>query len=60
MPDDPQSTPYIEFKHVSKSFGDNRVLDDVSFDVRAGRDGLHSRAAAESANPFRCITSWDS
>jgi phospholipid/cholesterol/gamma-HCH transport system ATP-binding protein len=36
MPDDPQSTPYIEFKHVSKSFGDNRVLDDVSFDVRAG------------------------
>jgi len=36
MPDDPQSTPYIEFKHVSKAFGDNRVLDDVSFDVRAG------------------------
>ena len=25
--------PYIEFKHVSKAFGDNRVLDDVSFDV---------------------------
>ncbi len=23
--------PYIEFKDVSKSFGDNRVLDDVSF-----------------------------
>src|SRR5512140_1391782 len=36
MPDDPQSTPYIEFKHVSKAFGDNRVLDNVSFDVRAG------------------------
>jgi len=36
MPDDPQSLPYIEFKHVSKSFGDNRVLDDVSFDVRSG------------------------
>ena len=36
MPDDPQSSPYIEFKHVSKSFGDNRVLDDVSFDVRSG------------------------
>jgi phospholipid/cholesterol/gamma-HCH transport system ATP-binding protein len=36
MPDDPQLTPYIEFKHVSKAFGDNRVLDDVSFDVRAG------------------------
>jgi phospholipid/cholesterol/gamma-HCH transport system ATP-binding protein len=36
MPNDPQSTPYIEFKHVSKAFGYNRVLDDVSFDVRAG------------------------
>ena len=36
MPDDPQPSPYIEFKHVSKSFGDNRVLDDVSFDVRSG------------------------
>ncbi len=36
MPNDPQSTPYIEFKHVSKAFGDNHVLDDVSFDVRAG------------------------
>ena len=36
MPDDPQLGPYIEFKHVSKAFGDNRVLDDVSFDVRDG------------------------
>lgn len=36
MPNDHQSTPYIEFKRVSKAFGDNRVLDDVSFDVRAG------------------------
>src|SRR5215831_3060812 len=26
-------SPYIEFKDVSKSFGDNRVLDRVSFDV---------------------------
>src|SRR5882672_2067932 len=25
--------PYIEFQHVSKSFGEHRVLDDVSFDV---------------------------
>ncbi len=25
--------PYIEFQHVSKAFGSNRVLDDVSFDV---------------------------
>jgi phospholipid/cholesterol/gamma-HCH transport system ATP-binding protein len=28
--------PYIEFKHVSKAFGENRVLDDVSFNVRDG------------------------
>jgi len=28
--------PYIEFKHVSKAFGSNRVLDDVSFDVMPG------------------------
>src|SRR5690348_11335663 len=32
MPD----SPYIEFKHVSKAFGDNRVLDDVSFFVIPG------------------------
>src|SRR6202008_4040502 len=36
MADNLQATPYIEFKHVSKAFGDNRVLDDVSFNVRAG------------------------
>jgi phospholipid/cholesterol/gamma-HCH transport system ATP-binding protein len=36
MADDLQIRPYIEFKHVSKAFGDNRVLDDVSFDVRDG------------------------
>src|SRR5579862_3208150 len=28
--------PYIEFKDVSKAFGENRVLDHVSFDVMAG------------------------
>jgi phospholipid/cholesterol/gamma-HCH transport system ATP-binding protein len=28
--------PYIEFKDISKSFGDNRVLDGVSFDVMPG------------------------
>jgi len=32
---DPEG-PYIEFKDVSKAFGDNRVLDHVSFDVRTG------------------------
>src|SRR6185503_12335678 len=31
MPD-----PYIDFQHVSKAFGDNHVLDDVSFDVVPG------------------------
>ncbi len=28
--------PYIQFEHVSKSFGENEVLRDVSFDVKAG------------------------
>lgn len=28
--------PYIEFKHVSKAFGDKQVLDDVSFFVNPG------------------------
>jgi phospholipid/cholesterol/gamma-HCH transport system ATP-binding protein len=32
-----QPTPYVEFKDVSKSFGDNRVLDDVSFSVMPGK-----------------------
>lgn len=31
MPETPQ--PYIQFEHVSKAFGDNVVLNDVSFDV---------------------------
>ena len=35
MPDAPPS-PYIEFRHVSKAFGDRRVLEDVSFDVLPG------------------------
>jgi len=30
------SGPYIEFKEVSKSFGENLVLDHVSFDVMSG------------------------
>src|SRR5215831_11026014 len=28
--------PYIQFRDVSKAFGDNVVLDDVSFDVNTG------------------------
>ena len=31
-----QPAPYIEFKDVSKSFGDNHVLKNVSFNVMAG------------------------
>src|SRR6266853_3475000 len=31
-----QSTPYIEFRQVSKAFGENCVLDNVSFDVMTG------------------------
>ena len=34
MPNDPKPEPYIEFCDVSKAFGDNVVLDHVSFDVR--------------------------
>jgi len=30
------SSPYIRFCDVSKAFGENRVLDDVSFDVNPG------------------------
>ncbi len=36
MSANPQSGPYIDFQHVCKSFGDNHVLDDVSFDVMPG------------------------
>jgi phospholipid/cholesterol/gamma-HCH transport system ATP-binding protein len=35
MPDAPPS-PYVEFQHVSKAFGDRSVLEDVSFDVMPG------------------------
>jgi len=31
-----QGTPYIQFIHVFKSFGDLKVLEDVSFEVRRG------------------------
>jgi phospholipid/cholesterol/gamma-HCH transport system ATP-binding protein len=36
MAENEQTGPYIEFKEVSKSFGDKKVLDNVSFDVMAG------------------------
>ncbi len=28
--------PYIQFEHVHKAFGENVILDDVSFDVQPG------------------------
>src|ERR1700746_2355188 len=36
MPDASQPGPYIEFRDVSKAFGDNVVLDHVTFDVLPG------------------------
>jgi phospholipid/cholesterol/gamma-HCH transport system ATP-binding protein len=36
MGESEQTGPYIEFKNVSKSFGDKQVLEDVSFEVKAG------------------------
>ena len=36
MPDNPQPSPYIRFNDVSKAFGDNVVLDRVSFEVLPG------------------------
>ncbi len=36
MGESEQTGPYIEFKDVSKSFGDKKVLDHVSFDVMPG------------------------
>src|ERR1700755_801910 len=37
MPENPTSSaPYIEFRDVSKAFGDNVVLEHVNFDVLTG------------------------
>jgi len=36
MPENAKPVPYIEFRDVSKAFGDNVVLDHVSFDVLTG------------------------
>jgi len=36
MANEAELRPYIDFQHVSKAFGANRVLDDVSFDVKTG------------------------
>ena len=51
---DADSSPYIEFRHVSKAFGDKHVLTDVSFDVNfaetvciLGRSGVGKSVALE-------------
>jgi phospholipid/cholesterol/gamma-HCH transport system ATP-binding protein len=36
MPEESKPAPYIEFRNVSKAFGSNVVLDDVSFNVMPG------------------------
>lgn len=36
QPSQEQHKPYCEFQHVYKAFGDNRVLEDVSFQVYPG------------------------
>jgi phospholipid/cholesterol/gamma-HCH transport system ATP-binding protein len=36
MANEAELGPYIDFRHVSKAFGANRVLDDVSFNVKTG------------------------
>jgi phospholipid/cholesterol/gamma-HCH transport system ATP-binding protein len=35
-PENSELKPYVEFQHVYKAFGDNRVLEDVSFQVFPG------------------------
>src|SRR5260370_34269907 len=36
QPDPEELQPYLEFRHVSKSFDEKRVLDDVSFQAYPG------------------------
>jgi phospholipid/cholesterol/gamma-HCH transport system ATP-binding protein len=59
MADIPQSDPYIAFEHVSKSFGSNQVLDDVSFDVMPaetvcilGRSGVGKSVSLQNIMGF--------
>ena len=59
MANTPQSGPYISFEHVSKSFGSNQVLDDVSFDVMPaetvcilGRSGVGKSVSLQNIMGF--------
>ncbi len=48
--------PYIEFKDVSKSFGENHVLDDVSFDVMPGETVcILGRSGVGKSVTLQCI-----
>jgi ABC-type transporter Mla maintaining outer membrane lipid asymmetry ATPase subunit MlaF len=54
-----QSGPYIDFEEVSKSFGDNRVLDHVSFNVMPsetvcilGRSGVGKSVSLQTIMGF--------
>jgi phospholipid/cholesterol/gamma-HCH transport system ATP-binding protein len=58
MPDQ-ATTSYIEFIHVSKAFGDKKVLDDVSFDVKdaetvciLGRSGVGKSVSLQTILGF--------
>lgn len=59
MANTPQSGPYISFEHVSKSFGSNHVLDDVSFNVMPaetlcilGRSGVGKSVSLQNIMGF--------
>lgn len=60
LPRDASSTtPYIEFRHVSKAFGENHVLNDVSFEVNTaetvcilGRSGVGKSVALQHIMGF--------
>src|SRR6266478_5189781 len=54
-----QSSPYIEFKNVSKAFGENHVLTDVSFQVNPaetvcilGRSGVGKSVSLQNILGF--------
>ena len=47
----------LELKHVNKSFGDNKVLTDISFKVESGRAfGFLGRNGAGKTTTMRIIT----
>ncbi len=59
MTDGSNNSPYIEFKDVSKAFGDNHVLIDVSFDVKTaetvcilGRSGVGKSVSLQNIMGF--------